>query len=185
MSRNSADMISEALGARVSATLSALGASPRLHEARGLKLYDDAADLVVAHVSASGREHLLVPEAALRWRELRAAAARQGIELVVISAFRSFARQLELIRERLACGDDVARILSIMAPPGCSEHHSGRALDIGTPGCPPLSESFEATAAFAWLARDAGHYGFRLSYPRGNPYGYQYEPWHWCWQPGE
>ena len=27
-----------------------------------------------------------------------------------------------------------------------------------------------------------GRFGFRLSYPRGNRDGYQYEPWHWCFQ---
>ena len=22
-----------------------------------------------------------------------------------------------------------------------------------------------------------------MSYPRDNPHGIVYEPWHWCWQP--
>jgi D-alanyl-D-alanine carboxypeptidase len=22
-----------------------------------------------------------------------------------------------------------------------------------------------------------------MSYPRGNPHGIVYEPWHWCWNP--
>ena len=77
------------------------------------------------------------------------------------------------------------------APPGCSEHHTGRAVDIGTPHCKVLDEEFEQTEAFDWLVRFAGKFGFRLSYPRGNSCGYAYEPWHWCFvrdfpsRPGE
>ena len=69
--------------------------------------------------------------------------------------------------------------LRVNAAPGYSEHHTGRAVDIGTPGCPPLEEAFEDTAAFAWLSRNAGAAGFRMTYPRGNPQGVIYEPWHW------
>lgn len=70
-------------------------------------------------------------------------------------------------------------ILNVNAAPGYSEHHGGRALDIGTPGEPPAEESFEHTPAFAWLTRHAGDFGFVMSYPRGNPHGIVYEPWHW------
>ncbi|HPF74253.1 MAG TPA: D-alanyl-D-alanine carboxypeptidase family protein, partial [Xanthomonadaceae bacterium] len=65
--------------------------------------------------------------------------------------------------------------------PGFSEHHSGNALDIGTPDEPPAEESFENTAAFDWLCENAPNFGFQLSYPRNNPHGIVYEPWHWCW----
>jgi len=75
----------------------------------------------------------------------------------------------------------VEEILTVNAAPGYSEHHSGYALDIGTPGEPPAEESFESTAAFAWLGEHAGRFGFQLSYPRDNPHGIVYEPWHWCW----
>jgi zinc D-Ala-D-Ala carboxypeptidase len=172
----------DALGGRVRAALAALGAVPELAEHRGLELHADAVELVVAHVSASGREHLLVPRAASHWQELRGAAARDGVELVVISAFRSFDRQFELIRAKVEAGEEISKVLRVMAPPGCSEHHSGRAVDIGTPGCKPLSESFEDTEAFAWLARCGARFGFELSYPRGNSSGFRYEPWHWCWR---
>ena len=46
-------------------------------------------------------------------------------------------------------------------------------------GCAPAEEAFEGTGAFDWLQRHAARYGFRLSYPRGNPHGIVYEPWHW------
>ena len=46
-------------------------------------------------------------------------------------------------------------------------------------GRTPLDEAFESTAAYAWLAKHARRFGFSLSYPRGNPEGFLYEPWHW------
>ncbi|MEO8102521.1 MAG: D-alanyl-D-alanine carboxypeptidase family protein, partial [Betaproteobacteria bacterium] len=48
------------------------------------------------------------------------------------------------------------------------------------PSDPELEVEFENTAAFRWLTGHAAEFGFRLSYPRGNTAGYQYEPWHWC-----
>ena len=73
----------------------------------------------------------------------------------------------------------MAEILQVNAAPGYSEHHGGEALDIGTPGEPPAEESFETTPAFAWLSQHAARHGFSLSYPRDNPHGIVYEPWHW------
>ena len=35
-----------------------------------------------------------------------------------------------------------------------------------------------------WLASHAGEFGFSMSYPRGNPHGIVYEPWHWLYAPG-
>ena len=72
-------------------------------------------------------------------------------------------------------------ILTEIAPPGYSEHHSGRAIDIASAGSPPMTQDFEQTPAFAWLSANAGRFGFVMSFPRGNPYGYVFEPWHWCY----
>ena len=68
------------------------------------------------------------------------------------------------------------------APPGFSEHHSGRALDLSTEGFAPLEEAFERSEAFKWLCGNGGRFGFTLSYPRGNRYGIVYEPWHWLYR---
>jgi LAS superfamily LD-carboxypeptidase LdcB len=55
----------------------------------------------------------------------------------------------------------------------------GRAVDVATPGCRPLTEEFELTPAFAWLVDNAGRFGFAMPYGRNNAYGLSYEPWHW------
>jgi D-alanyl-D-alanine carboxypeptidase len=125
----------------------------------------------------------LVSPAARAWRSMQAAAMRDGVVLEAISGYRSHDYQLGIFERKLARGLSVEEILTVNAAPGYSEHHSGRALDIGTLDEPPAEESFENTAAFAWLRGNAGGYGFVMSYPRGNPHGIVYEPWHWRFDP--
>jgi D-alanyl-D-alanine carboxypeptidase len=88
--------------------------------------------------------------------------------------------QARLIRKKINAGQKIGDILEVNAPPGFSEHHTGRAVDVATPGSRPLTEDFESTQAFAWLQRRAAEFGFSMSYPRDNPCGFVYEPWHWA-----
>lgn len=116
------------------------------------------------------------------WQRMRVAAAGDDVALHAISGFRSACYQMGIFRRKLARGIGINDILKINAAPGFSEHHSGRAIDIGTRDEPAAEESFERTPAFAWLLGNAGQFGFRMSFPRGNPHGIGYEPWHWYWQ---
>ena len=170
---------------RYKAVLEELGISSALIEARGLVPCSEAGQLEVAEVGANGKEHLLAPEAASAWRQMQAAAKSEGTNLFIVSAFRSVERQVEIVRQKLKAGKDIKDILCVSAPPGFSEHHTGRALDIGTEDAPDLEEAFGKTRAFTWLQKHAHRFGFKLSYPRANPQGYQYEPWHWCFDAGQ
>lgn len=151
---------------------------------RRLAVYSEAneAELVTIGVNDEGRTIRLVRPAAHAWAGMREAAERRDIELMPISGFRSVARQAELIRDKLAAGQTLADILRYVAAPGFSEHHTGCALDIGSPEHIELDEEFGGTPAFRWLDENARRFGFSLSFPRGNPYGFGYEPWHWCWR---
>ena len=113
---------------------------------------------------------------------MQKAASDASVEMYMISGFRSIGRQVELIEEKLKQGHRICKIVSVLAPPGCSEHHTGRAIDIGVPGFRGLDKAFENSHAFKWLQGNAQQFGFTLSFPRGNHWGYQYEPWHWCFQ---
>ena len=128
-----------------------------------------------------GREQKLAPGPAQAWSEMKAAAARDHIVLLVVSAFRSVAYQRQIIERKLAAGQTMNQILRVSAAPGFSEHHTGRAIDFATPNVQPLTEAFEHTAAFAWLNGHAEQFGFLMTYPRGNPLGVVFEPWHWAW----
>lgn len=125
----------------------------------------------------------LTPAAAIAWRKMQAAAAADGATLLPLSAYRSVARQCAIIRGKLARGQRIGVILRVNAVPGCSEHHTGRALDLGAPGQMKLKAAFSRTREFHWLQLHARRFGFHLSYPRNNRQGIAYEPWHWCWKP--
>ncbi|MGN6512467.1 MAG: M15 family metallopeptidase [Lysobacteraceae bacterium] len=169
---------------RLQERLHALGLDEGYGARTGLPLVAEPAWLAFAGVDRYGRPLWLHPGTARAWSHLQAAALRDGVVLDAISGYRSHDYQLGIFERKRARGLRVDEILAVNAAPGYSEHHSGRALDIGTPDEPPAEESFERTPAFAWLAANADGFGFRLSYPRDNPHGIVYEPWHWCWSPG-
>lgn len=158
-----------------------LGIPDSLITARGFRFFEEASDLVMAEVGEDGREYFLIPEAAAAWKEMKYAALNDGIDLRIMSAFRSVARQVEIIQQKLDAGKSIKEILMVLAPPGYSEHHTGRAVDIASLDS-SLEASFADTPAFQWLQQHAGSFGFSLSYPVDNPYGYVYEPWHWCYR---
>lgn len=154
----------------------------RYEQDTALALEAEPERLALAGFDRYRRPLWLQQGAARAWQRMQQQAAREGIVLEAISGYRSHDYQLGIFARKRARGLEVDAILQVNAAPGYSEHHSGRALDISSPGEPPAEESFESTAAFPWLLEHAGSYGFHLSYPRDNPHGIVYEPWHWCWK---
>jgi zinc D-Ala-D-Ala carboxypeptidase len=141
--------------------------------------YADAQDLEDVEPNVVGRMQRLAPSTARAWRQMKAAALGDGVPLLLVSGFRSARDQVELIRRKLAAGHSIETILAVNAAPGFSEHHTGKALDIATPGTRPLTEEFETSPAFAWLRQHAARFGFGMPYGRDNTFGFVYEPWHW------
>jgi D-alanyl-D-alanine carboxypeptidase len=142
--------------------------------------FTEASDLVDVGPNLVGRMQRLTPAAAERWAAMQAAAAADGITLLLVSGFRSVDYQARLIRKKINAGQSLGDILAVNAAPGFSEHHTGCAVDIATPGSRPLTEEFEHSPAFRWLTDNAGKFGFSMSYPRNNAAGFIYEPWHWA-----
>jgi zinc D-Ala-D-Ala carboxypeptidase len=142
--------------------------------------FEEADDLVDVGPNPDGRMQRLTSGAAVSWRQMQAAAKDDGIELLLISGFRSIAYQAGLIRRKLEAGQSVSEVLNVNAAPGYSEHHTGRAVDLAVPDTEPLTEEFESSTAFAWLEKNAANFGFAISYPRENRQGFVYEPWHWA-----
>jgi zinc D-Ala-D-Ala carboxypeptidase len=165
--------------------LKALGIHREMIAARGLRRYEEADQRLLETVALAdgGREYRLLPDAAASWRSMYSAAQTDQVELIVLSAFRSIERQAELVRDKLNMGMSIGEVMRSIAPPGYSEHHTGRALDIASLTHPLLEVSFAETIEFAWLAKNARRFGFLMSYPKDNALGYLYEPWHWCWHP--
>lgn len=145
-----------------------------------LPAYAQSAELVEVGPNLVGRMQRLTPNAAAKWQQMVDAAAADGIHLLIVSGFRSFGYQAELIRNKLDKGQSIEEILKVNAAPGYSQHHTGEAIDIASPGSRPLTEEFEGSEAFAWLGANAKKHGFSMTYPRDNIFGIIYEPWHWA-----
>ncbi len=146
------------------------------------------------------------------FRQLRAAAAEAGIDLLPVSSFRDFNRQLAIWnakhrgeRElRAADGslldaralDDDARVEAILhwsALPGASRHHWGTDMDVidaraMLPGYRPqlVTEEYSPGGVFgrldAWLAANAASFGFFRPYTTWRG-GVHPEPWHLSYAP--
>lgn len=144
-----------------------------------LPVFPEAVELVEVGPNLVGRMQSLTPAAASQWQAMVSAANDDGMMLMIVSGFRSIEYQAALIRRKINTGQTIGEILRVNAAPGYSEHHTGRAVDIATPGSRPLTEEFESSDAFIWLCSNARRFGFSLSYPRDNPRGFTYEPWHW------
>ncbi|BBL80710.1 hypothetical protein RxyAA322_25640 [Rubrobacter xylanophilus] len=126
-------------------------------------------------------ELLLRREAAENLALLVRAAASDGHELVVASAYRSYAEQ-RAAHARWASyyGDENAGGLSAL--PGHSQHQLGTAVDFTNAAADyAVWQGFGRTAASRWLERNAHRYGFVLAYPMGRQAetGYAWEPWHY------
>ena len=161
------------------ATLSRLGVPADYGTQRDLPRIAEPRVLAPAGIDLFGRVQWLAPAAADAWRRMRAAAQADGIALQLVSAFRSAEYQSGLIERKLARGATIDDILEVNAAPGYSQHHAGRAIDVAHSREDALEESFERTDAFRWLTANAAAFGYSLSYPRDNPHGIAYEPWHW------
>lgn len=160
---------------------------------RALQLAPTSRTLLGHRAYAEAPEDDLVPLSMNRQIRLRTSAARQfeamvqaarrdGAQIVPLSGFRSHREQEEIFfGVRAARGQDAQTRAEVSAPPGYSEHHTGYAIDVGdgTQTGTHLSQSFEDTRAYRWMADNASRYGFELSFPRNNAQGIAFEPWHW------
>jgi D-alanyl-D-alanine carboxypeptidase len=126
-----------------------------------------------------GGEMLLRREAAEHLKSLVAEAAADGEELVVTSAYRSYADQRISYRRLRSIYGSEADLMS--ARPGHSQHQLGTAVDFTNAAAGyEVWQAFGHTSAYWWLRDHAREHGFVLAYPRGGEVsGYQWEPWHY------
>lgn len=104
------------------------------------------------------------PPAARAIRAMRAAAAREGINIGVTDAYRSFEAQEELKRRKPR----------LAARPGTSNHGWGLAFDLSDNGRGIQASS----AAYRWLSANASRFGIY------GPLARPFEIWHWEYRGG-
>lgn len=138
-------------------------------------------------LSSTSNGYRLRKEAADALYTMFAAMNADGIYCNVISGYRSYAYQLQLINDkvqkRVANGQNretaYQQVIMSTAPAGCSEHQLGLAIDFSVGSS--SSVSFANTAAGAWLRDHAWEYGFILRYMEVKTAftGIVSEPWHY------
>ncbi len=108
-------------------------------------------------------------------QEMALAAKKDGTVLVVSSGYRSYDYQDKLFN-RYVKRYGLAEASKFSASPGTSQHQLGTAIDFGT-----ITDAYAETKAGKWLFKNAGKYGWSLSYPKGlkNITGYNWECWHY------
>ncbi|MBK1989382.1 D-alanyl-D-alanine carboxypeptidase family protein [Sphaerospermopsis aphanizomenoides BCCUSP55] len=143
--------------------------------------YSEAPESELSPITAD-RKIKMRQAAAQRFLAMTQAARSAGVILVPISGFRSVKDQEQLFFNVGAQRNQTpAQRAALSAPPGHSEHHTGYAVDIGDGTVPAtnLQATFENTKAYQWLQTNAARFGFEMSFPKNNPQGVSYEPWHW------
>lgn len=103
-------------------------------------------------------------------------AISNGIDIKIISAYRSFREQAGLKYSYTVNYGSGAN--KFAADQGYSEHQLGTTVDFTNSELGTILVGFDKTEAYAWLQDNAYKYGFVLSYPKDNIY-YYFEPWHW------
>jgi len=140
------------------------------------------ADLVRPSVAmtASGEAALLNSTTAAEAEAMFAAAARDGVSMVLASGYRSYAAQVATYNSYVAARGQ-ADADTASARPGYSEHQTGWAFDIadGNGAC-GFQPCFADQPAAVWAKANGHRFGFVVRYPwMFHPItGYYYEPWH-------
>ncbi|WP_378185451.1 M15 family metallopeptidase [Aquimarina sp. W85] len=160
----------------------------------------DKADLMgKSEISFYGDTYLLRKEAHEAFLKMRESAAKEGIELKVISSYRSFEHQNSIWTRKykrftssgMSPLDAIKKIIEYSTIPGTSRHHWGTDLDIvdGKPVQPKdvlLTKHFEEMGPYCkfkeWMDQNAESFGYFLVYnndPKRE--GFKYEPWHYSY----
>lgn len=154
-------------------------------------LPDDYDNIIETELVYEGDKNGYVDKRAAKYaKDMFAAALEDGIDLWVVSSYRTIQYQQEnfdrSVQQRMDNGmtydDAYADTLREVAMPGESEHNAGLAMDIMSIEYTSMDDAgFENTKAFEWLDKHAAEYGFILRYPKDKESITEiiYEPWHY------
>ncbi len=120
----------------------------------------------------------LVKEAKEQIEKLISDAKNDGMNIRVISAYRSYSYQENLYNNYVK-SDGVALADTYSARPGYSEHQTGLVVDV-TRAFDNFN-NFENSEEYNWMLNNAHNYGFILRYPKDkeNITTYSFEAWHY------
>lgn len=139
---------------------------------------------------ASHGAHYLRNEVVDAYVRMAKKAQADGINLQVVSAFRSYYRQKTIwnnkfTRFRGTYLERAQKILEYSSMPGTSRHHWGTDFDLNSVE-PAYFETPTGKAIYKWLVENAHDFGFVQPYKEYNSWrdaGYKEEKWHWSYAP--
>ena len=151
-------------------------------------------------ITASTEEFNLLPKVALAFKAMQTAAKKEGIDLKVVSSFRSYAAQKNIwnrkykryISDGLSGPEAITKIIEYSTLPGTSRHHWGTDIDLiegskKVAGDVLLDKHFDQGAyqkLHQWLLKNATRFGFDMVYTKDSlRKGFFYEPWHYSYTP--
>lgn len=152
-----------------------------------------------SHLSKSGIS--LDKDTLSAFQQMKSAAKQEGIDLRIVSGYRSFARQKAIWERKFknyskefSAEIAVQKIISFSSIPGTSRHHWGTDIDLIDAAVPSpkgdllLQDNYHGNGAFcklkSWLDQYSEDFGFYLVYTDDyDRTGFQYEPWHYSFQP--
>lgn len=142
----------------------------------GIRHYAFDLQSSLVKVDSSFSNFRLHTDAARALGRMQTAAQQDGVQLRLVSAYRSHSDQQALIDERRRAGQSWQQIYHWVAPVGYSEHHTGFAMDFGE-----ARQRFDTTPAYRWLRQHGSDFGFYQSYPAkiAKKNGIATESWHW------
>ncbi|MBR2879537.1 MAG: M15 family metallopeptidase [Oscillospiraceae bacterium] len=171
---------------------SSAGSSDPLREADLLILvnYENSLDMYYYPILTYHTEEFSLDRRAMGdFVELIKACREAGGDPYIVSAYRSYYKQLELYEAKVlklikaGRSEEQARIEAArsVAVPGTSEHQLGLAVDIVDVNYGYLNEFQAYTPTQKWLMKNSWRYGFILRYPvdKSEITGIIYEPWHY------
>lgn len=113
-------------------------------------------------------------EAGQAFVKMAQSAAADSVFFKVKSGYRSMRYQAELFRKYMSDGTPFVKVAERIAPPGYSEHHTGRAFDLVAD-----NPRFAGSEAYDWLKKKGTSFGFIESFPYDSTGLIHREPWHW------
>lgn len=120
----------------------------------------------------------MVKEAKEAFENLSKNAAKEGLNIIAMSTYRSYNYQVNLYN-RYVKEDGKEKADTYSGRPGHSEHQTGLAVDVYNKK--ENYTNFEKTKEFNWMMEHAHEYGFILRFPKDKEKetGYIYESWHY------
>ena len=155
-----------------------------------------------ADIELHGKDINLRKEAHDAFLDMKKAAYMDGIDLKIVSSYRSFQRQVAIFeRKFLTYTEDdgmdplnaIDKIIEYSTIPGTSRHHWGTDIDVldgyrNVEGDVLVPEKYGAGQPYEdfklWMDEHSETYGFYLVYTDDSKRrGFKYEPWHYSYAP--